>query len=79
MAYPIVQAHFQTASLGQACPLSKRVHPFVAWSEGHVRKVVWLTGGVDEGDPCQAMGHHGFAGIDAAVVNAVTSFAVSPR
>lgn len=59
--------------------LPSGVDPFVAWSEGHVRKVVWLTGGVDEGDPCQAMGHHGFAGIDAAVVNAVTSFAVSPR
>lgn len=59
--------------------LPSGVDPFVAWADGHVRKVVWLSGGVDEGDPCQAMGYHGFAGLDAAVVSAVTSFAVAPR
>lgn len=59
--------------------LPSGVDPFVAWAGSHVRKVVWLSGGVDDGDPCQAMGHHGFAGLDAAVVNAVASFAVAPR
>lgn len=55
------------------------VDPFVAWSSGKVRKVVWLDGGQSEGNPCQALSHHGFYGIDGAVVNAVAAFAASPR
>ena len=55
------------------------VDPFVAWSSGKVRKVVWLDGGISTGDPCQARSYHGFNGIDGAVVSAVASFAAAPR
>lgn len=55
------------------------VEPFAAWSSGKVRKTVWLDGGISTGDPCQARSHHGFNGIDGAVVSAVASFAVAPR
>jgi hypothetical protein len=50
------------------------VAPFLAWAKGKAR-VVWLSGGRDEGNPCQARGHHGFAGIDSQVVSAVAGFA----
>jgi hypothetical protein len=50
------------------------VEPFKQWGGSKVR-VVWMTGGRDEGDPCQAGGHHGFAGLDGRVVGTVAGFA----
>jgi hypothetical protein len=50
------------------------VAPFLAWAKGRAR-VVWLDGGRATGNPCQARSHHGFAGIDGAVVSAVAGFA----
>ena len=47
--------------------LPAEVDPFIKWSAGRAR-VSWLTGGVEEGDPCQARGHHGFNGLDGQVV-----------
>jgi hypothetical protein len=55
--------------------LPSGVQPFLDWSKGKAT-VVWLDGGNDNGDPCEAGGHHGFSGLDAQVVNAVTSFAI---
>ncbi len=50
------------------------VAPFIAWSKGKA-KVIWLEGGEEVGNPCEAQGHHGFAGIDQKVVDAVAAFA----
>jgi hypothetical protein len=50
------------------------VERFAAWAGGRV-SIVWLDGGTDAGDPCQAAGHHGFAGLDGSVVSIVTRFA----
>jgi hypothetical protein len=50
------------------------VAPFIAWSKGKA-KVTWLDGGEEVGNPCEAKGHHGFAGIDPKVVEAVSAFA----
>jgi hypothetical protein len=49
------------------------VAPFLAWAHGKA-KVVWLSGGEDSGDPCEAQGHHGFAGLDGQVVSTVSAF-----
>jgi hypothetical protein len=49
------------------------VDPFIKWSAGRAR-VSWLTGGVEEGDPCQARGHHGFNGLDGQVVALAAGF-----
>jgi hypothetical protein len=49
------------------------VDPFIKWSGGRAR-VSWLTGGVEQGDPCQAGGHHGFAGLDGQVVALAAGF-----
>jgi len=50
------------------------VEPFLAWAHGKA-KVTWLDGGISEGNPCEAQAHHGFNGIDGAVVSAVAGFA----
>ena len=50
------------------------VAPFIAWSKGKA-KATWLDGGEEVGNPCEARGHHGFAGIDQKVVEAVAAFA----
>jgi hypothetical protein len=58
------------------CPktLPAGVDPFVAWAHGRAH-AVWLDGGISEGDPCEAMAHHGFNGIDGKVVSVVAGFA----
>ena len=55
-----------------------RVEPFRDWAGGRVR-IVWLSGGRDEGDPCQARGHHGLAGVEGGMVSAVVQFARNGR
>jgi hypothetical protein len=54
--------------------LPSGVQPFLDWSKGKA-SVIWLDGGANNGDPCQAGGHHGFAGLDSQVVDAVVKFA----
>jgi hypothetical protein len=49
------------------------VDPFVKWSAGRAR-VVWVSGGISEGDPCEAQAHHGFNGQDGQVVGIAAGF-----
>jgi hypothetical protein len=35
------------------------VEPFIKWSAGRAR-ATWVSGGNDEGNPCEALAHHGF-------------------
>ena len=49
------------------------VDPFIAWAGGKAR-VAWITGGVDTGDPCEAVSHHGFNGVDGQVVALAAAF-----
>lgn len=49
------------------------VDPFVKWSAGRAR-VAWLSGGIEEGDPCEARGHHGFNGLDGQVTALAAGF-----
>jgi len=49
------------------------VDPFIRWSAGRAR-VAWLSGGVAQGDPCEAQSHHGFNGIDQQVVSLAAGF-----
>ena len=50
------------------------VQDFVFWSKGK-SKIVWLEGGEEVGNPCEAQSHHGFRGIDQKVVDVVSGFA----
>jgi hypothetical protein len=49
------------------------VEPFVKWSAGRAR-AVWVSGGINEGDPCQARAYHGFNGLDGQVVGIAAEF-----
>jgi hypothetical protein len=49
------------------------VDPFIRWSGGRAR-VVWISGGRSEGDPCEAFAHHGFNGQDAQIVGIAAGF-----
>jgi hypothetical protein len=49
------------------------VDPFIRWAGGRAR-VSWLTGGAEQGDACEAGGHHGFNGLDGAVVSLAAGF-----
>jgi hypothetical protein len=49
------------------------VEPFVKWSAGRAR-AVWVSGGVNEGDPCEARAYHGFNGLDGQVVGIAAGF-----
>ena len=49
------------------------VEPFVKWSAGRAR-AVWVSGGVNQGDPCEARAYHGFNGLDGQVVGIAAGF-----
>ena len=49
------------------------VDPFIKWAGGRAR-VKWLSGGAEEGDACEARGHHGFNGLDGQVVSLAAGF-----
>jgi hypothetical protein len=49
------------------------VDPFIKWSAGRAR-VVWISGGLNEGDPCEAFAHHGFNGQDGQIVGIAAGF-----
>lgn len=50
------------------------VASFLAWA-GRKARVTWVDGGIEEGDPCEARGHHGFAGVEGQMVSAAAGFA----
>jgi hypothetical protein len=58
--------------------LPGQVEPFQVWGGSKV-KVVWMDGGVNVGDPCQAKAYHGFNGLDGQVVSAIASFAKATK
>jgi len=49
------------------------VEPFVKWSAGRAR-AVWVSGGVNEGNPCEARAFHGFNGLDGRIVGIAAGF-----
>jgi hypothetical protein len=63
--------HHQADSCRATLPAG--VDPFIKWSAGKAR-VAWLNGGAEQGDPCEAFGHHGFNGLDAQVVGLAAGF-----
>jgi hypothetical protein len=54
-----------------------RVTPTNSSIENHERygtELFLMEGGIDEGDPCQAAGHHGYRGIEQEVVNKIKAW-----
>ncbi|WP_295644641.1 alpha/beta hydrolase [uncultured Methylibium sp.] len=42
------------------------------------KSLIAMTGGTDRGDPCEAAGHHGFAGLEAEVVARTARWILEP-
>jgi len=63
--------HHRQDSCRQTLPAG--VEPFIKWSAGRAR-VSWVSGGKEEGDSCEAFGHHGFNGLDGQIVGIAGSF-----
>ncbi len=40
-------------------------------SEKYGIKLITMTGGIGQGDPCEAFGHHGFAGVEKETIDAI--------
>ena len=49
------------------------VKDFILWSKGKA-KAVWLDGGDEVGNPCEAQSYHGFNSLDQKVVDIVSQF-----
>jgi hypothetical protein len=69
---PTLIVHHRHDECGKTSP--QGVAPFIAWAGGRAR-IVWLDGGVNEGDACEARAYHGFNGVDGEVVGVVSAFA----
>ena len=54
--------------------LPEGVSEFIAWSKGKA-KIIWVEGGEEVGDYCEAQAYHGFRGIDQKIVDLVSQFA----
>ena len=54
--------------------------PILTWSPTEIeassprKAFLAFDGGTAEGDPCDSAGHHGYAGIEAQVVDAIVAF-----
>jgi hypothetical protein len=68
---PTLVIHHQADSCRATLPAG--VDPFIKWAGGRAR-VAWLSGGAEQGDPCQPGGHHGFNGLDSQVVGLAAGF-----
>lgn len=66
---PTLVVHHRDDACSHTPP--EAVATFRAWGGSRVR-VIWLEGGHDDGDPCQAKSAHGFSGIDPVVVEVIS-------
>jgi hypothetical protein len=68
---PTLVIHHRKDACSKTSP--EQVSKFQEWG-GNKVTVHWMEGGSDSGDPCGPQSHHGLAGLDDEVVNAITSF-----
>jgi len=73
LALPVLVVHHRDDGC-KATPHAMAA-PFVARLGAVPRKaLVTIEGGVDVGDPCEAQGHHGFAGVEDRAIDAIADF-----
>ena len=76
LALPVLVVHHRDDGC-QATPYAMAA-PFVARLDAAPRKaLVTIEGGVDVGDPCEAQGHHGFAGVEDRAIDAIADFVLA--
>lgn len=68
---PTLVIHHRSDRCAKTSPA--QVESFLLWAGSKVT-VRWMEGGGDRGDPCGPESHHGMAGLDDEVVDAISSF-----
>jgi alpha/beta superfamily hydrolase len=73
LALPVLVVHHRddgckATPYAMAAPLTARL------GAAPRKALVTIEGGVDEGDPCEAQGHHGFAGVEDRAIDAIAEF-----
>jgi dienelactone hydrolase len=60
------------------CPYSDAPRLMDKFSAAPRKELIGVTGGEDRGDPCEAMAHHGFNGLDGEVVARIANWITTP-
>ncbi len=70
---PVLVAHHERDDC-VACPYADVVPMMKQFTNAPRQKLLTFTGGVSEGDPCEALAHHGFNGIENEVVRQIAAW-----
>ena len=60
------------------CPVSETNTLMQALTQSPKKKLMLVSGGASQGDPCEALAYHGFNGIESDVVHGITAWMVAP-
>jgi hypothetical protein len=77
---PVLVAHHEQDGC-RLCAFSSMPQLMSRLAKTPKAELITFTGGQSTGDPCEAMAHHGFNGLEADVVSKITSWmlAAKPR
>jgi len=74
---PVLVVHHKEDGCG-LCPVAETETLMKKLTASPRKELITVSGGVNQGDPCEAKAYHGFNGIDGQVVDAIASW-VAPR
>lgn len=70
---PVLVVHHEQDGC-RSCPFSQVPAMLEKFGNAPRKQLLAFRGGRDEGDPCEAFGHHGYAGIEAEVVSQLAAW-----
>lgn len=70
---PVLVVHHEQDAC-RVCPFADVSALMVQLTNAPRRQLLAFTGGISEGDPCEAFAHHGFNGIEADVVQQIAAW-----
>jgi len=76
IAVPVLVVHHEQDGC-KSCPYDEVPRLMRSLSAAAKKELISVTGGDDQGDPCQPMAHHGFNGQEAQVVGKVAAWITS--
>ncbi|WP_246327015.1 alpha/beta hydrolase [Burkholderia guangdongensis] len=70
---PVLVVHHEEDGC-KYCPVSETDSLMRKLTQSPRANLMIVSGGMSQGDPCEAFGYHGFNGIEGAVVNAISAW-----
>ena len=74
---PVLVVHHRQDGC-RLCPYSDLPRLIDKLSASPRKELISVTGGADQGDPCEAMAHHGFNGLEGEVVARIANWITTP-